>query len=52
MKKNYLSRVRDYVTRDHMRRREEAYLNKSVSTADLERREREIEAGLFRQNRW
>jgi hypothetical protein len=29
--------------------RERAYLNASVSRFDLERREREVEAGLFRQ---
>lgn len=29
--------------------RERAYLNASVSRFDLERREREIESGLFRQ---
>jgi hypothetical protein len=29
--------------------RELAYLNASVSRVDLERREREVEAGLFRQ---
>jgi hypothetical protein len=29
--------------------RERAYLNASVSRVDLERREREVEAGLFRQ---
>ncbi len=29
--------------------RERAYLNASVSRYDLERREREVESGLFRQ---
>ncbi|WP_156369118.1 DUF3563 family protein [Aureimonas sp. Leaf324] len=28
-----------------------AYLNESTSLADLERREREIDSGRFRQNR-
>ncbi len=32
--------------------RERAYLECSVSMADVERRQREIDAGLFRPQRW
>jgi len=52
MKKQYLSRIRDYLGRDRTRLREEAYLNRSISLSDLDRRQREIESGLFRPKGW
>lgn len=52
MKKTYFKRIRNYLTQDPVRQREEAYLNQSVSRFDLERREREIEDGLFRPHPW
>lgn len=52
MKTNYFSRIRNFLSQDRARQREEAYLGRSVSRLDLERREREIESGLFRTHRW
>ncbi len=52
MKTNYFSRIRSYLSQDRVRQREEAYLNRSISRTDLERREREVDSGLFRWNRW
>ena len=43
MKTNYFSRIRNFLSQDRARQREEAYLGRSVSRLDLERREREIE---------
>ena len=48
MKTNYFSRIRSYLSQDRVRQREEAYLNRSISRTDLERREREVDSGLFR----
>lgn len=49
---NITRRVRDALRAQGPEARALAYLNESTSIADLERREREIDAGRFRRTRF
>jgi hypothetical protein len=49
--RNLFKDIRTFLGTDHVRKAEENYLNGSMDRFDLEYRQRQIDAGLFRKPR-